>query len=308
MKCEIIKDLLPLYIEDLCSAESRTEVERHLEQCKECQQEYLQLHQDYVSKANGQTTEVFLEEKALFEKSRQEIKESFVNKVIKKFFTVISVSGLFINVAMVIITFIMYHYKYPKLYFKELGAAQIWILILPFLPTVLALIGKTVIWKYKKYKLLSKIILAGTIPAVLAGGFCTLIFMLIPPVSSTTRSLSNYMKVDGDMESFESCVNSFFPDQIPVCAKQADYFYQRYTSFFKEEANVEASWILTPSEYDTMKQQVLKLRQFKNSHLSESDGNGTILSTLQPENVTIVFEYNDTIKKVTYRAYTTKNY
>ena len=308
MKCEIIKDLLPLYIENLCSTESRIEVESHLEQCEECQQEYSQLHKDYISKANIQTTEVFLEEKALFEKSKQEIKESFVNKVIKKFFTVIFTLGLFINVAMVIITFIIYHYKYPKLYFKELGVTQIWILILPFLPTVLALIGRTIIWKYKKYKFLSKIVLVGTIPAVLVGGFCTLFFMLIPPVSSTTKNLSNYMKVDGDTEQFESCVNSFFPNQVPVSAKQADYFYQRYASFFEEEVNMEASWILTPSEYDTTKQQVLELSQFQNSHLSESDGNGTILSTLQPENVTIVFEYNDTIKKVTYRAYTTKNY
>ena len=135
-----------------------------------------------------------------------------------------------------------------------------------------------------------------------------LFFMLIPPVSSTTKNLSNYMKIDGDTEQFESCVNSFFPNQIPVSAKQADYFYQRYSSFFEEEVNMEASWILTPLEYDTIKQQALELRQFKNSHLSESGGNGTILGTLQPENVTIVFEYNDNIKKVTYRAYTTKNY
>lgn len=308
MKCEIIKDLLPLYIENLCSATSRIEVENHLEQCKECQQEYSQLHQDYISKTNSQTTECFLGEKAPFEKSKQEIKESLVNKVIKTIFTVISISGLFINVAMVIITFIIYDYKYPKLYFKELRSAQIWILILPFLPTVLSLIGRTIIRKYKKYKFLSKIVLAGTIPAVLAGGFCTLFFMLIPPVSSATKNLSNYMKIDGNIESFENCVNSFFPDRIPVSAKQADYFYQRYTSFFEEEVNLEASWILTSSEYDTIKQQVLELRQFKNSHLSESGGNGSILSNLQPDNVTIVFEYNDNIKKVTYRAYTSKHY
>ena len=308
MKCEIIKDLLPLYIENLCSEASRIEIENHLETCKECQQEYTQLRQDYISKTSSQTTEDFLEEKALFDKSKQEIKESFVNKVIKKFFTVISILGSFINVAMVIITFIIYQYKYPKLYFKELGSTQILILILPFLPTILALIGRTIIWKCKKYKFLSKIVLVGTIPAILAGGFCTLFFMLIPPVSSTTKNLSNYMKIDGDTEQFESCVNSFFPNQIPVSAKQADYFYQRYSSFFEEEVNMEASWILTPLEYDTIKQQALELRQFKNSHLSESGGNGTILGTLQPENVTIVFEYNDNIKKVTYLAYTTKNY
>lgn len=279
-----------------------------MNQCKECQQEYLQLRQDYISKTNNPITEDFLEEKSLFEKSKPEIKESFVNKIFKNFFTVVAVLGLFFNVAMVIITFIIYRYKYPKLYFKELGTAQIWILFFPFFPTILALIGKAIISKYNKYNFLSKIVLVATIPAILIGGFCTLFFVLIPPVSSTTKNLSNYMRIDGNMEQFESCVNSFFPGQIPVSAKQAEYFYQRYPSFFGEEANIEASWILTSSEYDAMKQQVLELRQFKNSHLSESGGNGIILSTLQPENVTIVFEYNDNIKRVTYRAYTTKKY
>ena len=33
MKCEIIKDLLPLYIENLCSEASRIEIENHLETC-----------------------------------------------------------------------------------------------------------------------------------------------------------------------------------------------------------------------------------------------------------------------------------
>lgn len=37
MKCEIIRDLLPLYCDELCSQESRQEIETHLGQCKACQ-------------------------------------------------------------------------------------------------------------------------------------------------------------------------------------------------------------------------------------------------------------------------------
>lgn len=36
IKCEIIRDLLPLYIDDCCSEESRKVVERHIEKCSEC--------------------------------------------------------------------------------------------------------------------------------------------------------------------------------------------------------------------------------------------------------------------------------
>ena len=40
MKCEIIRDLLPSYVEGLTSAESNREIEMHLNECLECQ-EYL---------------------------------------------------------------------------------------------------------------------------------------------------------------------------------------------------------------------------------------------------------------------------
>lgn len=38
--CEIVRDLLPLYIDEACSEGSRTMVERHLKSCKACSEEY----------------------------------------------------------------------------------------------------------------------------------------------------------------------------------------------------------------------------------------------------------------------------
>ena len=40
MKCEIIRDLLPLYIDGLTSKESNQEIEKHLKNCEECQKYY----------------------------------------------------------------------------------------------------------------------------------------------------------------------------------------------------------------------------------------------------------------------------
>lgn len=38
MKCEIIKDLLPSYIDDLTSSESNMEIEEHLKDCSQCKE------------------------------------------------------------------------------------------------------------------------------------------------------------------------------------------------------------------------------------------------------------------------------
>ncbi len=43
INCEVIKDLLPLYVEDLASSSTRMVVEEHLATCKECQKEKVSL-------------------------------------------------------------------------------------------------------------------------------------------------------------------------------------------------------------------------------------------------------------------------
>lgn len=46
MNCEIIKDLLPLYVDNVCSAETKREVEKHLASCAECRALYESMKQD----------------------------------------------------------------------------------------------------------------------------------------------------------------------------------------------------------------------------------------------------------------------
>lgn len=43
MKCEVVRDLLPLYIDKLTSEESNKEIEKHLKNCKECYQYYQEM-------------------------------------------------------------------------------------------------------------------------------------------------------------------------------------------------------------------------------------------------------------------------
>lgn len=49
MNCEVIEDLLPLYLEDACSEESARLVKEHLDQCPQCRQLLHQLGRDTFS-------------------------------------------------------------------------------------------------------------------------------------------------------------------------------------------------------------------------------------------------------------------
>lgn len=43
VKCTIIQDLLPLYVDDVVSEDTKELVEQHLQTCQACQKEYEQM-------------------------------------------------------------------------------------------------------------------------------------------------------------------------------------------------------------------------------------------------------------------------
>ncbi len=55
--CEVIKDLLSLYVEDLVSDESRSFIEVHLQSCQECNLIYEKVKNDYEKTNNSETNE-----------------------------------------------------------------------------------------------------------------------------------------------------------------------------------------------------------------------------------------------------------
>ena len=65
MKCEIIKDLLPSYVDELTSTESNEEIVLHLEYCPECQEYLREIRKDIeVDKAgNKEEIEIFIKVK-----------------------------------------------------------------------------------------------------------------------------------------------------------------------------------------------------------------------------------------------------
>lgn len=74
--CEVIKDLLPLYIDDLCSSTSNGLIEQHLSSCEHCKQIYTQMLQDFeveqvvVNKQALQQKQPFKKMNAVFKSYR----------------------------------------------------------------------------------------------------------------------------------------------------------------------------------------------------------------------------------------------
>lgn len=38
--CSVVEDLLPLYLEDMCSDDSKAAIEKHLQECPACRKSY----------------------------------------------------------------------------------------------------------------------------------------------------------------------------------------------------------------------------------------------------------------------------
>lgn len=59
INCSLIKDLLPIYIDDLCSKESTEIIKNHLEVCEACNKEYTQLKKEpSLEKINDNSSEL----------------------------------------------------------------------------------------------------------------------------------------------------------------------------------------------------------------------------------------------------------
>ena len=84
MKCEIIRDLIPLYLDKVCSEDSRKLVEEHLAECSECRKYMKELETELA--AVKQKKEEDLDEKRLLQEGAERMKEigkkSIVDKMI----------------------------------------------------------------------------------------------------------------------------------------------------------------------------------------------------------------------------------
>lgn len=90
--CFLIKDLLPLYIDDLCSKGSTKIIKNHLETCSECRKEYEQLtNQPEIKVVNDNSTELIKGVGKMFKKD----KKKAIIRTISVFLVVFVLLGVF---------------------------------------------------------------------------------------------------------------------------------------------------------------------------------------------------------------------
>lgn len=90
--CSLIKDLLPLYIDDLCSNESTEIIKNHLETCSECKKEYEQItSQPEIKVVNDTSTELIKGVDKMFKKD----KKKAIIKTISVFLVIFIFIGAF---------------------------------------------------------------------------------------------------------------------------------------------------------------------------------------------------------------------
>lgn len=75
ISCEVVKDLLPLYVDDICSEDSKQIVASHLDTCEECRREYNQIKYDiHIEQENHDSSII----SKISKKWRWEKKKSFI--------------------------------------------------------------------------------------------------------------------------------------------------------------------------------------------------------------------------------------
>lgn len=90
--CSLIKDLLPLYIDDVCSEDSVNIISNHLKNCSECNKEYERLaNQPEIKVVNDNSTELIKGVGKMFKKD----KKKAIIKTVSIFLVVFILLGAF---------------------------------------------------------------------------------------------------------------------------------------------------------------------------------------------------------------------
>lgn len=76
MKCYIAEDLLPEYVEELCSPQTRQELEEHLQSCNNCRKKLEEMREDDRKSASGP------EDLQPFKKIKSELRKNQIKKVV----------------------------------------------------------------------------------------------------------------------------------------------------------------------------------------------------------------------------------
>ncbi len=121
VNCSLIKDLLPLYIDELCSSESAEIIKNHLDACSECAKEYDQLtEQPQINVVNDPSAELIKGVGNMFKKD----KKKAILKTVSVFLAVLVIFGIF---AFLKVPLMIYRIEFEKGSYSGISAnCEVW--------------------------------------------------------------------------------------------------------------------------------------------------------------------------------------
>lgn len=103
ISCEIVKDLLPLYHDDVCSIESRAAVDEHLQECEPCK--------NYLDNINGEFLQT--SNKKREERAKSNILRGIKKKLVRKNVMISTISFIFAAAILFGGFMFLFHYQMP---------------------------------------------------------------------------------------------------------------------------------------------------------------------------------------------------
>lgn len=92
ISCEIVKDLIPLYYDEVCSSESRIAVDEHIQECENCKNYLDSMKNDFIQNDTGKEIELSKAD------TLKRIKKKLLKKnVIISMISILCAVGLFIG-------------------------------------------------------------------------------------------------------------------------------------------------------------------------------------------------------------------
>lgn len=111
LKCEVIKDLLPLYLDEVCSNESRELVEEHLKHCESCRQEAESMKQTYAIEEDF--VQDNMKDGMLLQKGKKHLEQKVKMDYLEKAAFIDIFVNAFISIGLAIATGIDESFMYP---------------------------------------------------------------------------------------------------------------------------------------------------------------------------------------------------
>lgn len=172
IECEVIRDLLPLYIDEACSEKSRELVEEHLKTCEGCREEAGRMKREikelYEALDDGADEEIALEEELALKEKRllEEGKKKIEAKVKKRYMKIwmLAASDVLVNAFMIFASQIIKSLRYTRemisYYCNQWGLSdtelrEAWELTLFtdfYIPLVIFLVCDIIVWLWQKRK------------------------------------------------------------------------------------------------------------------------------------------------------------